>query len=73
MVCFGVPKAAGLVEGGVGDKAVVSLLDDGVLAAVVVAAVSVLFEVSGEGVHEGGACGNDDVAGGVEDFGDRRE
>jgi len=70
VVCLGVAQAAGLVEGGVGDEAAVGLLDDGVLALEVGAAVGGVFEGGGEGGHEGGAGGEDDVAGGVEDVGD---
>lgn len=71
MVCLGVAQAAGLVERGVGDEAAVGLLDDGVLALEVGAAVGGVFEGGGEGGHEGGAGGDDDVAGGVEYVGDR--
>ena len=73
MVRFGVPQTRGLVEGGIGGEAVVGLLDDRVLEAVVSAAIGVLFEVVDEGGHEGGAGGDNDVAGGVEDFGDGGE
>lgn len=70
MVCFAISQTAGLVEGRVGNKAVVGLLDDRVLEAVIGAAIGVVFQRAGEGVHEGGAGGDDDVAGGIKDFGD---
>ena len=70
MVCLRVAETAGLVEGGIGDQAVVGLLDGGVLSSVVGTAVAVGFEVARKGFHEGGAGGEDDVAGGVEEFGD---
>lgn len=72
MVCCGVAQAAGLVEGRVGDEAAVGLLDNGVLALEVGAAVGGVFKGSGEGGHEGGAGRKNDVAGGVEDMGDGR-
>ena len=59
-----------MVEGGVGDEAVVGLEDEGVLVGVVVAAVGVGAEGGGEGGHEGGAGGEGDGACCVEGLGD---
>ena len=61
-----------MVEGGIGYQAIVGLLDGGVLSLVVGTAVGVGLEVAREGFHEGGAGGEDDVAGGVEELGDGR-
>ncbi len=65
----GVLEAAGVVEGFVADEAVVGLHDDGVLVPVVLPAVAVLADLQREGVHQVAACGEGDVAGGVEGLG----
>ena len=62
-------EARGLVERSVGDEAGVGLADHGVLELVVCAAVAVELELLGEGRHDGGAGGEDDVAGGVKGVG----
>lgn len=71
VVGFGVSFAAGAVEGGVRDEAVVGGENEGLFAAVVGAAVGVLAELGGDGGEEGGAGGRvADGAGGVEGAGD---
>lgn len=70
VVSGGVLEAAGVVEEFVADEAVVGLHDDGVLVPVVLPAVAVLADLQREGVHQVAACGEGDVAGGVEGLGD---
>ena len=58
--------ARGVVEDVVGEKTVVGLADYGVLAFEVFATGGIGDHGASKGGHEGGADGEDDVAGGVE-------
>lgn len=63
-------EASGLVEGRVGDQAVVRLHDEGIFVGIVIAAVGVAAELGGERAHEGGAGGEGDGTCCVESVGD---
>lgn len=70
VVALRVLEASGLVEGRVGDQAVVRLHDEGIFVGIVIAAVGVAAELGGERVHEGGAGGEGDGTCCVESVGD---
>ena len=70
VVALRVLEASGLVEGRVGDQAVVRLHDEGIFVGIVIAAVGVAAELGGERAHEGGAGGEGDGTCCVESVGD---